>query len=79
MNTHFTKENAQMMKKHRKNVQCYQPPGKRKLKPQGNITTYLSDWLKKKIIISPPNAEKDAEKLGLLYFAGQNVEMVQEL
>ena len=45
---------------------------KHKLKPQWDITTHLSEWLKFKIVTS--NTKEDTEKLDRLYFVYVNVE-----
>ena len=62
MKGHFTKGNMQVADKYMKRCPTLLAIMKYKLRPQLDITTYLSEWLKFKKMITP-NADGKAEEL----------------
>ena len=65
LNIHFTDESAQMASKHMKRCSISFTLSKCTLKPQWDVTVYLSERLKLK-------KTSDAEKLNHSYTAGRN-------
>lgn len=71
MKKNFTEKDVWMAYNTLKDVLLHQPFGKGKLKPQGDIITYLTEWLKQKgaAIL---NAGEDVEKLGPSFIIDRN-------